>query len=265
MRFKLIFLPAILLTFACYGQLTENKLLQAFKSNSTKYLQGFIDNWFKETSYKLDSNDILLNDTLNSLYGILNAFYQPPPSRAKCILMQPSIKYYIVDNLNKDTLLKRAIYSMYKKNPDSIYKIAISKPGSYDDIAEENGLVFYHVLKGGVIRISTQNLKYKEKLILPLTEEYFSILSMFLLDNTSEHREERTKRLNFLQDEIEFCYVDNGAIRVGNYPYGISLTIDSLFRSAVIDYRGCDYGKQSRLVRIGGKWSIIESHTTWIE
>jgi hypothetical protein len=264
MRFISILLITSFLTNASFGQQSENNLLKAYKTNSNKKLQAFIESWIKETTVKINSNDILLNDTLNNIYGIINAFYNPVYPKTKCILMQASIQYIIVDNLEKDTLLKRAIYSIFKKNPDSVYKKANSKPGSYDNIAEDNGLEFYNSLKSGVIKISNQNLKFKDKKILPLTEKYVAILSNYLLDNSREQREERAKRLTFIKDEIEFWEGNYGYIRIENAPFGISITIDSSYHNAIIDYLGGTSGEKSTLKKIGNKWTVIESHRTWI-
>ncbi len=264
MRFVTILLITTFLTSASFGQQSKNKLLKAYQANSNKKFQAFIETWVKETTVNVDSNDILLNDTLNNIYGIINAFYSPIYPKTKCVLMQASIQYTIVDNLDKDTLLKRAIYSIFKKNPDSVYKKAISKPGSYDNIAEDNGLVFYNSLKSGIIKISTQNLKLKDKKILPLTEKYVSILSNYLLDNSREQREERTKRLIFIKDEIEFWEGNKGYIRI-EAPYGISITMDASFQNAVIGYRHWSSAGKSTLKRINNKWTVIESHITQME
>ncbi len=265
MRFVTILLVTAFLTNASFGQQSENKLFKAYKTNSNKKLQAFIESWIKETTVKIDSNDILLNDTLNNIYGIINAFYNPIYPKTKCILMPASIQYTIVDNLDKDTLLKRGIYSIFKKNPDSVYKKAISKPGTYDNIAEDYGLEFYNSLKSGVIKVSTQNLKFKDKKILPLTEKYVAILSNYLLDNSQEQREERTKRLTFIKDEIEFWEGNYGYIRIENAPFGISIIMDSSYQNAIISYKSGASGGKSTLRKIDNKWTVIESHRTSIE
>lgn len=265
MRFTAIFLTTIFWASVSFGQQNESRLLKAYKANSNKKLQAFINCWIKETTFKIDSNDIRSNDTLNNIYGILNAFYNPVYPKTKCILMQASIQYTIVDNLDKDTLLKRAIYSMFKKNPDSVYKKAISKPSYYNNIAEDNGLEFYNSLKSGVIKISVQNLKFKDKKILPLTDKYISILSNYLLDNSREQRVERTKRLNFLKGEIEFWEGNYGYIRIQNSPANIGITMDALYQNAVVDCRGNTSSGKATLKKIDNVWTLIESHRTSIE
>lgn len=260
-----MFSTIFFLTNTSFGQQNESKLLKAYKANSNEKLQAFINSWIKETTFRIDSNTILLNDTLTNAYGIINAFYNPVYPKTKCILMQASIQYTIVDNLNKDTLLKRAIYSMYKKNPDSVYKRAIANPGSYANIAEDNGLEFYNSLNSGVIKISTQNLKFKDKKILPLTEKYVRILSNYLLDNSQEQRQERTKRLAFIKDEIEFWEGNYGYIRIENAPFEMSIIMDSLYQNAIVSYRGGTSGGKSTLKKIDNKWTVVESHRTWIE
>jgi hypothetical protein len=266
MRLIVIFLAATFLTSSTFGQTQqESNLLKAYKSNSNKKLQKFIETWIKETSVKIDSNEIRSNDTLNNLYEILNSFYNPIYPKTKCILMQANLQYTIVDNLDKDTLMKRIIFKTSKKNPDSVYKAALLKPGYYDYLIDDYGDDGFTYLKNGSIKISIQNLKFKSKKILLLTEKYISILSNYLLDNSIEQINERAKRLSFIKDEIEFWQGNYGYIRVENAPASISITMDSLYQNAIIGCRGGTSGNKTTLRKVDNKWTIIESHRTSIE
>jgi hypothetical protein len=98
-----------------------------------------------------------------------------------------------------------------------------------------------------------------------LTEKYVSILSKYLLDNSEKQRQERTKRLKFLEDEIEFCFGEFGSIRFVNTPAAMSIVIDSSYQNAAITYQGCLQGGKATLKKINEHWTVIESHRTWIE
>ena len=265
MKFTFILSLTFFLTSYCFGQKSDYGLLKAYKSNSNKKLQAFIESWIKETSIQIDSVSILSNDTLSNIYGIINIFYTPKYPKTNCVLMQPTIQFTIVDNLDKDTLLKRTIYTTFKKNPDSVYKIAIANPSRYERIAEENGTEVYNPIKSGIITVSTKNLIFKEKRVLPLTDKYVSILSKYLLDNSQEQREERSKRLNFIRKEIQFFEGNYGYIRIANAPFGISIIMDSSYQNAIISYRGSTCGGRTTLKKIDNKWTEIENHRTMCE
>jgi hypothetical protein len=271
MRFITIFLTALTLTTASFGQQDESQLLKAYEENSNKKLQAFIESWSKETTLRVDSNDIRLNDTLKNIYEILNAFNaQIYHTKARCILIQENLRYNIVDFLNKDTLVKRAIFKEFRKNPDSVYRKAILNSQYFDyilQIIEDNGEdTYFTFLKKGTIKLSAQSLKFEGKRILVLTNKYVALLSNYLLDNSVEKSVERTKRLNFLNDNIEFCSGQGGHIRIENCPFSnLSLTVDSLYQNAIITYRCNSGGAKSTLKKIDSKWTFIEVHRTSIE
>ncbi|MBL0336832.1 MAG: hypothetical protein IPP73_16365 [Chitinophagaceae bacterium] len=70
--------------------------------------------------------------------------------------------------------------------------------------------------------------------------------------------------MTFLLNDIQYCYGDNGTIRIGNPPYGISVTVDAQFQNALVEYRECNNGVQARLSKTNNGWVVIDSHITWI-
>lgn len=265
MRIVPLLIIYLLTNSMCLGQ--KSDLLKAYKSKSKIKLQTFIDNWENDTTFNIDSNEIKFNDTLGNIYGIINTVYNKVNYNTKCVFMQESLHYNLVDNLDKDTLDKRAIILLQKMHIDSIMIEDYYKKGNLDLLIDGNlyGQELYKLLKCGDIKILTKYIKFKDKKILPLNNKYYTIISDYILDNSIEKKNERTKRLMFIKDEINLIDGDIGKLEIMNFPYLSDLTIDSKFQNAEIELRGNTSGSLSTYKKINNKWTFIETKKRWVQ
>jgi hypothetical protein len=256
----LVFLLFQIQSFS-FGQKKGHQLYKAYKKNSSQLLQKFISEWQKETKNLADFSVNVKDDTTMALIGLLNYYYSDSSNRNYYFFSQAKVNFSIVDYLDGDTLLKRIIYGVTRKNKDSVYKKAL-----IDSTLKQRYLYYdyYNYSKNlfsKSVLIPYSVIDIYKKRLLPLNKEYFETFLNFLFENGTLNQVEQNKRLNFVQSKIFIQTGKRGYIRIKKDIFCIngcfSITIDSKFENAIISCSTFSGHYDEVLKKVNGKWIFL--------
>lgn len=231
----------------------NDKLEHTFKQEQPDNFYDFFIDWNRIVQPNFD-NFINQNDTINAVFSVYREFYTPLDllklgkwewgnklnSNSKYVVVQNKIFFSVLPNDNFDD------FSWKKSKKDSI--VNFRPPINLD----------------------------KNK-VLYLTDEYARSISIFLGTESTELGEgnimspsraegESRKRYEVLRTYIPILHGHWGGYwYLQTHPDIRVIIFNKALTKAKIDFRVGYQGGEAMLERIGNKWIIKESKTTWIE
>jgi hypothetical protein len=231
-----------------------------------------------------------LNDTLKSVYGLFEEFYNPLDLKkiggsewgndiyknVDFLLLQDQIRFGFVDTLDLELMLQKMYNDAASYNnitvdsainashePGNEHWTTIygwPRPKKYDSVIDfRPGVAFTHPQT------------------VVLTDAYRELLNRFLGNKhvpfaahnimaPARSEGESEKRKQFLEQDIKIWYGHWGGYwQLLSYPAIGSITFDRTFEHALIDYELVYEGGYAYFTKKAGVWTLVDARRTWIE
>lgn len=294
-----ILLLACHLTILCQGNPQAQLLKKAYKSQSTKLLYSFFDNWSEEVK---SNEGKAQNPYVAEAHKVFAAFYQPMQTFAKSEKRYTTYDdkpYFIIQSsLWKISEAEEILYKPEEIDSFLVARILKYKPN--DTIEQKKWIQYcredsrirpeYEGVFGSQYWLTTiptttvdSSITFRPpvhiegKKVVYLTKRYERMLNSFLGDNHVDLGEENIMQPAYSKGESrsKHSFINRAAhIYYGHwggywqyetYPQADQIIFNPEMNRAVVMFRFVYEGGEVVLEKQNGEWVVVDSRFTWIE
>lgn len=290
------------MTILCQGNPQAQLLKKAYKSQSTKLLYSFFDNWSEEVK---SNEGKAQNPYVAEAHKVFAAFYQPMQTFAKSEKRYTTYDdkpYFIIQS--SLWRIRKADFILYKQAEIDSFMIARVLETYADDTAHQKEWLKNHDPEDSWtnVRMNYQGenyasmfnitvpvttvdsaitfrppLHFEGKKVVYLTKKYEKMLNSFLGDKHVDLGEENIMQPAYSKGESrsKHSFINRAAhIYYGHwggywqyetYPQANQIIFNPEMNRAVVMFRFVYEGGEVVLEKQDGEWVVVDSRFTWIE